>query len=545
MAEAINHTTFKEKEMKRVTKAPEFTEETPIMEPEQPTAETNFSQAMSAPKMGSLLSLLSNNIGGGYDTQETEKYVTTIKEFFDRTPVAGYQVNTTWLNGMPGVLAIECNKKVILMIFASFFNHLGELTPVTAMNLEARNTYANTISNAHEFINFLVITPSDYPKVKVMIESMINIFTVINRPEFRSLDISTFADSGYIISTSPKDIMEKLERYYPHGVLPRADFGFCMYKKPQKEQQFFGPEQFFSQRQERDFIGVVAGYTEFLHSGQTINNQPKYLPVCHLSTILPVIPDLSLTAMLLPIATGLFLKYGMWHKSVKHFTKDMPNVGRLFTDLNDNSLMFVDNEKKYEAINNMYFEPPVLVMDVVEGIYRVPGIEKYAAANRQGELIEMFSRFTKQPWNVNSISSFFQHEYIGTVMQNNRLIDSRWCDYLNTIVHHESDAETVRKLLWPSAEPKHKATTQKELYPNFNVLYSNMICPLNLEFMNHVQASIGNYISIITQGLSGMDASIINLDQLIQSGRQYSSTPGVGFGGSTAMFGSNPFTALY
>ena len=520
------------------------------------TQETQMNQAQHenvervvAPKLMTLVNLVSS-VSSLSD--RGRKYFDRIKEEF--TSVANQnklKVRVHILTSPENTMALECGNKYVLLTPSETLTNLPDGIPRTVVLKDAISTYTTAVSGTHELLQFLVITPADYDNVEKMITFIMNIFMVATRPEFQSLtsEILSSKENIFVISTNQTDIQNFMGKIYPHAVSPRADMGFVLYQKGRNAQGGYStsPNSYFEQgAQENTPIACVTAFTEPIQmTGAMFNSVPKFVPLIHITSMVSVIPAMEMTTLLLPLATDVFIRSNLWKTQFSRFSKEQPNIGKLFRDPSTNMPGFAENPTQLEQILATTFEKPALVLDVVEGTCRIPGLEKYGIAERNSDVTAMYSRFLGAQIYDTVASGFKYHEYVGTITHNGRQADSRWADYLNTIIHFESEVNTVYQLLVRNTDPKVRVEQIKRFYPSLEVLYSNIVCEINLSFMMTVQNLIRDKIQISQNSVLGAQ-NTIDLSSLIANAQAFSQNTSAGFnyGGGGGVF-LNPFGNVY
>ena len=506
-------------------------------------------EKVAAPKLMSLVNLV-GSVSSLSD--KGRKYFDRIKEELSSVSNQNkLNIKIHSLTSPENTMALECGGKFILLTPSETLSNLPEGLPRTVVLKDAVGTYHTAVSGTHELLLFLVITPADYECVEKMITAIQNLFVVATRPEFQNLTADMLKDpeSIFVISTNVSDVQNFMTKIYPHAVSPRADMGFVLYQKGRNRQGGYNtnPASYFDQgAQENVPIACVTAFTEPVQlTGAMFNSVPKFVPLIHITSTISVIPAFELTTLLLPLATDVFIRSGLWKTQFSQFSKEQPNIGKLFRDPNTNMPGFAENPTQREQILATTFENPALVLDVVEGTYRIPGLEKYGIAERNSDVTAMYGRFLGANIMDTVASGFKYHEYVGVITHNGRQADSRWADYLNTIIHFESEVNTVYQLLVRNTDPKVRVDQIKRFYPSFEVLYSNIVCEINLNFMMTVQNLIRDKIQISQNSVLGAQ-NLVDLTSLIANAQAFNQNAHSGFnyGGGGGVF-MNPFGRVY
>lgn len=458
-------------------------------------------------------------------------------------------INFVTLTNPQDALAIECGGKVIIIIPEEVITDVNENYPLSIVYQTAMTSYNSRVgAAAHKLLQFIMVTPDDYSRVDVMIRGLLNIFQVQHDQRFSLFNISSMSQERFSISTNHDDVNRFMEHIYPHKAMPRNDFGFVLYRnlnnKDAISNQYTGIENTVT----RSPFACVTGYVEPMqmtvapHMGGGI----KYIPVVHISSIQCLIPDLKVAAMLVPLAASVFLRGGLWRTQFEQFSKDKPNLGSLFRTGTTGQLDFIDNRNKMNETLDRFFEPAALVIDVVDGLYRIPGLEKMSVGSAYSDINQMFYKFiNKTPSPEEAATPFTTNkysEYVGTVMHRSTVADSRWCDYMNTAVHHASDIGQVSAMLQRSIDPKIRVEQIRRFYGSFRVLMTNVVCEVSLKAILSIQDEVQKHVNVVFGNL-GQGQNTIDLGSFLSQGSVFAQSGGMNnglWGNNTVMNYTNP-----
>jgi hypothetical protein len=461
-------------------------------------------------------------------------------------------INITTLNSPQDALALECDGKVVILIPKEVLpSNTNDVFPSSVAFQSAVNSYFSISGKTdHKILEIILVIPEDYEYVEKMIRGLLNIFQVVHNPKFGSFNIQSMRSSKFAISTNYKDVADFLDRTYPHKCIPRNDFGFVLYElsNNRSEREIY---QNMESSVVRTPIACVTGYVEPMQINQQYQGgMTKFLPLVHITNIQSLIPDIRLCAALIPLASDIFLKGGLWRTQFEQYSKDAPNIGALFRNRETGQPDFVENYTRLQEVLNTFFEPPALAIDVVDGVYRIPGIEKFSIPNASAEVNKLFFDFIGQTPTVAEQSIVFAtprfQEFIGTVMYKSKIGDSRWCDYLNTIVHHSSELGYVAGMLQRSIDPKVRVEQIRRFYGSFEVLFSNMVCEISLQAIMAMQEAVRSCVQIITSTLTP-NANVVDLSSFLQQGHMFAqgNPYTLGWGQNNTINYGNPIANIY
>lgn len=503
---------------------------------------------MTDGKMAPKITRLINLVGRGSSLSEKGMaYFDSIRKVFTENQNT-LPVKISMLSTPAETMALEHMGKVILITPSEGLRDLIDTDlPYTIVMKELWNTYTSTISGTHQMLQFMLVTPDDYEKLQQMITAIKSFFIASSHTEFSNTTIADLKDANLMISTNSADVNKFIASIYPHAVPPRADMGFVLYQRSSKDQPNYNEQKsYFDQSTSNQIpIACVTGFTEPVQiPGMTFQSMPKFLPVVHISSMITPLPDNKLTTLLIPLASDVFIRSGLWKNQLSQFSKDQPNIGKLIRDPHTNMPWFAENPMHRDQIIDTMFEKPSMVLDITEGTYRIPGLENYGIAELAPSINQMYANFLNAEISATRCSGYKFHEYIGTISRGSIKADSRWADYLNTIVHYESEVNTVAQFLMRTADPKVRVNLIKRFHPSLEILYSNIVAEINLKFMMEVQELIRNHIHIAQNNVLGGTQQLVDLASMIASGQQFSSNPGFNYGSTSGVF-DNPFGIVY
>ena len=467
----------------------------PGMQPvgEQKTANGGMNAAgqQQAPDLrrASLLSVLGSFQLGARLSADGEAYVKAIIDSLTDARSAAGTFEVRKLQRPAESLLVSSGKRGIVLLFKEA---LQDKTPYPAIAYEeeAQACVAATMPDM-EVINYIVVIPEDYVKVRQMINYLSNTLRCVDKQMDADLVNDMFRGVNILVSDNPDDYNRVIDALDPHAVPLRADLKLTVFASSQKNRnnswdehdQFFGPAS-----TDRMPIGCIGGYVEFARDSYA--TQYKYFPIVHITEIQAAIPSARLIPLFLALAMRRWIQEGQWKMQyTKHFTASaagVVNIGSLFPDASSETGRFVvDNINTFNQLMSEAFHDAQLVMEVNEGRAKIVGIEAYAgeATMSVPMVVDQINRFYNKPLiDVNFYASNgtvpFRKEdtvFRGTFNYGATKMDSAYIDFLTEYVKHPSEAVRLEQLTFKRNWPVAKFNDMKEVEPDMQSLYMTSV----------------------------------------------------------------------
>jgi len=441
-------------------------------------------------------------------------------------------VTSTQLASPAGIVLYECNNLIYPVIMHEAIN-LPSDTPDTAILRDAILTYRNRRPGAPTTrqISSTVIHPSDYNRVEIMACTIMNTF--IYADQANSLTAEGLGGIKLSLDTSMSKVAELLNRWSPKTIPARAEFGITLSivpnnYRPGSNRQVGFFEQYQSEMRD---VAVATGYVEFLDFQKThpVSGAKMYAPIVHISDIVSQIPSLQMTMVMICLFADLtFNNDAFWQSQFMQFSKDQPNIGNLLTDMSQQPAVpeFVENPARLNWFLNSFLAPPVLVVDIVDGMPRAPGIELFSMPDQSPHLVAEFEKLVGATLIPQGLATrVLYNEFLGIVPvgKDGKLADSRNLDYLTLMVNFNHEPNRVNPFLQRHEGPdssKMRVQALQQFYPALQIMYnSSVICP-NPDLLRQVQAILRDHVTIISS-IAGNPATI-NLSSVVQEWDAYS-----------------------
>ena len=523
-------------------------------QPTQPTeAKPQQSMGTQAPTGFSFTSLLGLVQQVSSLPEKGQRFFEDMKKTLQNN-TATADVSFTKLTTPSNAVVLERRGKAVLLVPKETVN-VSDITPVTTVFKKAMETYKTMTGSKAELLQPIVISPEDYDNCNQMTACISNMLVANTSPEFTTATLDSLlraqhgeAQSSFVVSVAKDDVTKALNQLYPHATKPYWTYGAAVYLRGKSDNNNATKNYYEAGNQENVCIAVMTAYNETIaQSG--VMDAAKFLPVVHISSMISVIPRFSMSALLLAMATDIFLRNGLYKVQYMPVSKEQPNIGKLLRDPSSGQLKFADNMGARDKILAENFLPPALALDIQFGTYNLPGLERFNVPDWTDSILEDYKHFLSLGDITKGNLTIGQsiHEYTGVIRMNGgQLVDSRCADYLSTMVHWEAESNLVAHLLYRTPDVVKRAELIRHFYPSFEVLYSNFIVPLNLEFMIYLQNLLRDRLQFALSGINSTN-NYIDMSALATNGGFYQQNIGAGFGYSAGVTGTyqNPISTLY
>ena len=459
------------------------------------------------------------------------KYITTLKSYL--TEKVPSKPSFYSLSYPAEALGIVSGHNAMLLVFSET-SAMNDRYPLVSVFKDAIENFQNIVGNGVAIFNTIIVTPQDYDKVDVMGAHIANIFTTHSDSTILNLNVNNINKHQIETVTSEKAYMEYFRKNNPHGIPARASLTLTFYINVPKKNAT-GANDFFNQRNmDRYELAAVGAYVDFVQSSQTVNGVPKFIPLVHISEVTTNMPCDGVLALVLALTKEYLLDNQYWKVQFSDLSgPNKTNIGNLLIDGNTGQSYRVDNLQGRDQVIANYCENPILILDVVEGRARIPGIEFYANPTAYNDkILEGYNVFLQDPKNPGAqvfapgetISSPFYATYDGYVsVTGGQPVDTRWIDFLSVMIHHSTDRPRCQLLLQRYKDPAQWLEVIKQFHNDIQLLYYTCyslilpapICKLQSAIRNTVRVVNGNIATgatdvsaLLTAGLGYQNAMV-------------------------------------
>lgn len=468
-----------------------------------------------------------------YFSQAANDYNKRIDEIvanYNANPVVknGKKIQSMTLPTPPGTKAFVSGSKATALIFSEL-NHPGDNIPTIAYVDQVRQSLKDVRGDV-DLVNAIVVTPEDYCKADVMAVCNINTLIGTTDQAVRELSVDSFRGQQIEISNNPQDFNTFMEKHLPHGVVPRSDLKLVISANTQSKPIPNTYNNLLQQvAQNKEIIAAIGGYVTFScrdpNGIATYNYDPsmdhnKFVPEVHISCMASAIQCNGIIPMLLSIAATHFIDHGGWRAQFATLSgSNAPNIGNLRLDPNNGGQpMMVTNLTERDDFIRVNCTSPILFIDVMEGRYRLPGLELYvinddSARNAIRQSFEsFFSSIVKDssgqymtvpqgpalpPPNIPPCTHQYSN-YTGYIWNmGNTPQDSRWADYLNIVANFGVSDPNVRMLLANYLSPDDRVKIIRQFFKELTLHYVNQCALINPETLRIIQGKVAATLHIV------------------------------------------------
>lgn len=473
-------------------------------------------------------------------SSEGSKYVKTLKEYLEAKNSSQTPIKVISLTYPPETLAVISGDNAFLLLFSEA-NRKEDNLPTISMAKSALQTLQSVAGNSVRMRNAIVVTPQDYEKPEVMGAHLINAFTTMTNSDIRGLNIQSLKKYQLEVSTNPHNYNDFNRRNDPHGMPARADLKMTVSVNVPKRNNTSNLNLFDQADADKMEIATIGAYVNFVQTQSTLNGMQKFIPEVHISSIVTGLPFEGIIPLLLALATDTLIDNHYWKAQFSDLGgMHSPNIGTLINDPTTGSPWRAENLQQRDQFIAMYCEPPVLILDVVEGRARIPGLEQYALPEGAPRIIGTYNQFlNSQTIPTTAIpGQLLAREYIGCIQTGAESVDSRWVDYLNMMIHHSSQQMQCKMLLNLYQREEDHVNIVRQFAQDLALYYVNHMVVLRPEVLRSIQTQVHSAIKTVNgNAVSGT----VDISSLLSTGQGFISNPQGGYYQAS----QTPFGMLY
>ena len=456
---------------------------------------------MGGSQTSPLFNMMSNMRQGMSPPREIEEYLGRIDGVLEASNIHFEKV--TPLRPIRGAYAYVYGDAAIVLLFSDMFPMMTQsYEPYSTYIAEAAEGLRDKIGKTIQIKGAPVIVPQDYNRAENMGRYIIDMLYGAQLAEAQGMDVTQFTKgSRFIVNTDMNQVRSFMDQISPQTVLPRMDVGFVLRCMPSDSGSMGGMYGQQGRNNTEEMLQhavpvlAVGGYTEFVYDNNTRMGQEKrFIPVFRITHISSRIPITGMIHLALALASDVFLGNNTrhWINQFTAFGKGKPNVGNLIYDPSEtkgNVLWNVENLQQLITFLNTYATPPVMFLDVIEGMARLPDMHAFANKSLSEYVRQSASSFMKMPICEDTnqqplIEPWFAevtgHFGIGSSTRPDAAVyDSRHATYLDTVATKgalpQEAADTF--LSYPSKEYNRLRTFEQFYGPMrpMHMTYSSLI----------------------------------------------------------------------
>lgn len=416
-------------------------------------------------------------------------------------------------------------KFAIILTFAESMTRSADCLPLTTIYFPKINeVFVKNVGPDYNLLNIVLVDKRDYEnRAQPMAGYIRAVLEFANRTDiFQNFEFLKMEDAHVVCYTDKTMVRDLLHRWSPHHVQDRTDFGFVLgVRKNNGYGQTSQPEMF-------NPIAVATGYNEFrlAQTSNFIGNMPmpmmpgmpgmmmptvKFNQLVHISNIVTKIPSRRLlTTLLIPAAYHVFIQQGLCRQQY-YVLGQGADVCSLMIDPATGQPYRAESTDQVAAFFAGMCMNPVLVMDVMDGRARVPGVEAMADPRWYKRIIDDLSSFMNIDFPLSEVAKGVSAECGGVVRLRGNDEDIRTVDYFHML---ESNKELASKMFLN--RPVHATDRFKEianLHQNGESNYYTLHAMFNEQFLNTLMNCVGPQLRLVTdianQQAGFMDTSIL------------------------------------
>lgn len=402
--------------------------------------------------------------------------------------------------------AVVCNGHAVIFIMAESNISSNDYPVIHSERLAVDALH--TTDPAVIVLQVIVISPDDYTRGKEFASATRNLFVAAFNKN--KITVANLANTMISISDNPKDYELAYAKLCPHAVPLRHDLTCTIYiqsKQPWQQgnmgNMMMQPEQngywLAAEQQARIPLAVIGGHTEMVRNNALLNGDIRILPIIHIDDINSSIVADEMLPVFIMLAVKRFLLSSTWENYYRSNSIDAHgnrvNIGYLFPDGNGGRCEIKTDESFTQTIRAQ-FDPAQVVLDVVEGRFKLPGMWKLASNEPavMKSVIDDYVAFFKgsniMPYSAPNPYFISDVQYRGFYMYGSKTLDTAHIDYMAEYARHPEDVMKCEKLLLRKANPLLAVADQKQFEPDMKLLYRTDVMALNPDFIGWLDSAM-------------------------------------------------------
>lgn len=443
----------------------------------------------------------------------------------------GHTISTTTLNEPNNAWMftdVKHNVCMIMIINENFSTSDSDESRMSMFN--AARSAARAINSTVDIMNVIVVYPEDYDKVATMSIDIKNSFLSETDPDFNRITLKSLEGTNFVVSTNRESVLSFVNQISPHGVHPDFQYGFTINMVTRVEQQKFDVSNKKEYRTQP--IIAVTGRTRVLTLGSGVvrpnssifgmQAAPSFLPFSEITGVFTTIKRPEMMALVLAVAQQVFINNDMWQVPFMNFaSKNHLDLGNLFQN-EDGTLQTFNQETIVREAIMRFFHRPYLTINITEGRSRVRGLEWLASPEHNASIAGIFNDFFRPCYGQNVLDPNIDMaikrfpEFIGTIMDEGELKDSRYIDFLRVVQRNPNDYQNALPLLSIYNNPSDRANFIKTISAQYMTRYVSSNVVFDYTTLNRLSEAITPFVAVSLDGQNNT-TNTMSLDALIRN----------------------------
>ena len=501
----------------------------------------------------SLLNVMSRFVGNNALSPAGTAYVQALQQGLKDPTAVGYQEFVIkHLNKPANTLAIIANQTAIVLLFSEACTVDPRLATIS-LEEQASMSLREQVPGC-DLLSVIVVTPEDYNRVGIMVNDIKNTF--LGGTTNADLDVSNSILRNAFISFSDDRVEYDrfVDAFDPHGVKVRADLTLTLYvsDREQRNPQLNERSQYFQNDfSSRQVLGAVGAYVEWARDSEKY----CFMPILHISYMNSIIKSEKMIPILLTAAIKRFLMTKAWWMQYDLSTlnggRPVINLGALIPDetsetgrwvLDTPQKMLQFRETAMVKVPGGIGDTIPVVLDITEGRSKLPGLEMFADAAANADIIDSLNGFLGAAvFRPEDIAASKQESvYSGFFPVAQQKMSTEYIDFLNEYYRRPTEAIKLESLCFKRIDPTQKLNEMKEVEPDAQFHYRTDYALLTPAIM----VALVNQLGILNQASFGAN-SPFSLANYQINGAQWAAAQ-QNIMGPCAMMGTfNPIQHIY
>lgn len=490
-------------------------------EPQQaPQVQTQNNAAYVQPNYAqtpvtSLLNVMSRFVGNNCLSPAGTAYVQALQQGLKDPTAVGYQEFTIkHLNKPANTLAIIANQTAIVLLFSEACAVDPRLATIS-LEEQASMSLREQVPGC-DLLSVIVVTPEDYNRVGIMVNDIKNTFMGGTTNADGDMTNAILHNSFISFSDDRVEYDKFIANFDPHGVPVRADLTLTLYvsEREQRNQQYNERTQYFqNEYSDRAVLGAVGAYVEWARDSEKY----CFMPILHISYLNSIVKSERMIPILLTAAIKRFVMTKAWWMQYDLSTlnggRPVINLGALIPDetsetgrwvLDTPQKMLQFRETAIVKVPGSVNDTIPVVLDITEGRSKLPGLEMFADAAANADIVESLNSFLGAAvFRPEDIAASKQESvYTGFFSVGQQKMSTEYIDFLNEYYRRPTEAIKLESLCFKRIDPTQKLNDQKEVEPDAQFHYRTDYALLTPAIM----VALVNQLGILNQASFGANS---------------------------------------
>lgn len=462
-------------------------------------------------------------------SESSKKYLEVLDGEFEKWNESMPIIIRKTIPGVANSYAIVCGQHAYVLVFAEGTNIPQTDDAVAAIGPEVLANATELLGATITIEDLFVVTAADFERGAKMAQFLENAFLAIDSTSIiDKTTIQSFQRSNIQITVNNTQLARTVfDELDPCGTPVRMDLSIVLTADSgrgngQADNMFTRVQQ-----QQRTPIAAAAAYVTFSKT-RDLRGVTKFNPEVHISGMVSYIHHPAMTLILTSMVANEFIINDGWQAQFTKLDVKSPNMGNLIDDA-DGSPWTIKNDVERNQFIADYCNSANLFIDSMDGRPRLTGYVQLTNGDQavQANVLRAFNNFANADIIPTALplasESYYKCE--GYFRVGAEVFDTRFMDYLSTMINHSADKAMISSLLdHPVVGESHNALL-RQLNNSIEFDYINRVLFFNADVVIAVRNFVYGQLNLTNTAANG----IVNMNGL--NGQAYNDARmSMGFG---------------